>query len=415
MQNTRRVVITGLGAVTPIGLDAPTFWSNLCKGKSGAKTLTHLPTDEISCKIGAPIYDYDPTVHFSPKEAKKIERFTQFAMVAAREAVKDSGIQITDANRERIGAIIGAGIGGMMIIEEQHAVLMTKGMKRVSPFLIPKCIANMAPGMVSIDLQIKGPNSSIVTACATGTHCIGDAYHVIKRGDSDAMLAGGTEAALTPLGISGFSNMMALTTRNDKPERASRPFDRDRDGFLMGEGAGIVFLEELEHAKARGAQIYAEVVGYGMSADAYHITAPDPEGDGGMRCIKAALRSAEILPEEVDYINAHGTSTPLNDKLETIAIKRAFGDHARKLAVSSNKSMIGHLLGAAGGVEAIALALTLRDGIIPPTINYENPDPECDLDYVPNVAREVKTRIGMSNSLGFGGHNCTIIMKRFEG
>jgi len=411
----RRVVVTGFGVLTPIGMDIETFWSNLCAGKSGARVLTHLNTDEISCKIGAPIYDYDPLKHFNSKEVRKNERFTQFAMVASRDALKSSGLQLTDENRLRIGVVIGTGIGGMMTIEEQHEVLMTKGMKRVSPLLIPKCIANMAPGMVSIDLGLKGPNTCVVTACATGTHCIGDAYHIIKRDEADVMLAGGTEAAITPLGLSGFSNMQALTSRNSEPERASRPFDRERDGFLMGEGAGILVLEELEHAKARDAMIYAELIGYGMSADAYHITAPDPEADGGTRCIQAALRSARVNPEDVDYINAHGTSTPLNDKLETLAIKKAFGAHARKVAISSNKSMLGHLLGAAGGVEAIATVLTIHRGVIPPTINYENPDPDCDLDYVPNTAREARVRVAISNSLGFGGHNCTIVIRRFEG
>ena len=333
--------------------------------KSGAKTLTHINTDEVSCKIGAPIYDYDPNEHFSTKEARKNDRFTQFAMIAARQALKDSRLEVTDENRTRIGVVAGSGIGGMLVIEEQHEVLMTKGMKRVSPMLIPKCIANMAPGMISIDLGLKGPNTCVVTACATGTHCIGDGYNIIKRGEADAILAGGTEAAISPLGFSGFSNMMALTSRNAEPERASRPFDRERDGFLMGEGAGIIVMEELEHAIKRGATIYAEMIGYGMSADAYHITAPDPEGDGGTRCMQAALLSAHLNPTEMDYINAHGTSTSLNDKLETVAIKRTFGEHAYKLAVSSNKSMLGHLLGAAGGVEAAATALTISRGVIP--------------------------------------------------
>ena len=412
MNMERRVVITGMGLITPIGNDVETFWTNLCAGRSGACTITHIDTDGLSSKIGAVVRDYDAEQHFDKKEARKNERFVQFAMVASRQAIQDSGFQITDENRDRVGAIIGCGIGGLQTIEEQHTVLMTKGGKRISPFLIPKIITNMAAGAVAIEMGARGPNSCIVTACASGTHSIGESYHVIKRGDADAMFAGGTEAAITAMGLAGFSNMHALTTRNAEPERASRPFDRERDGFLMGEGAGILFLEEYEKARKRGARIYAEIVGYGMSCDAYHVTAPAPDGDGAVRALRAALHSAGINPEEVDYINAHGTSTVLNDKLETLGIKTAFGDHAYKLSISSNKSMIGHLLGAAGGVEAIATALTIVRGVIPPTINYEYPDPECDLDYVPNTAREKETRVALSNSLGFGGHNCTIALKK---
>jgi len=412
MSLNRRVVITGLGAITPIGCTVEEYWENLCAGKSGGGVVTHLDTTEIPSKIAAMVSNFDPLDYFDRKDARKNERFTQFAVIAARQAIRDSGLEVTDENRTRIGAMIGCGIGGLDTIEEQHSNLLQKGPRRVSPFLIPKIITNMAAGLVAIDLRIQGPNSCVVTACASATHCIGDAYHVVKRGDADVMLAGGTEAAVTVLGLCGFANMHALTTRNDDPQHASRPFDRERDGFLIGEGSGIVVLEDYEQAKARGARIYAEIVGYGMSCDAYHITAPAPDGEGGRRALQAALNSAGVNPEEVDYINAHGTSTMLNDKLETVAIKAVMGSHAKKVAISSNKSMIGHLLGAAGGVEAIATALTLMNGIIPPTINYEYPDPECDLDYVPNVAREQEVHVALSNSLGFGGHNCTIVMKK---
>ena len=416
MSEKKRVVITGMGAVTPIGLTVSEYWKNLCEGKSGGQVLTHLDTEGLSCKIGAPIYDFDPEAHFGKKDARKTERFTQFAVVASREALANSGLEITEENATRVGVIAGCGIGGLHTIEEQVATMLNKGAKRVSPMLIPRIITNMAPGLISIDLGLKGPNSCIVTACATGTHCTGDALRVIQRGEADAMVAGGTEAALSLLGLAGFSNMKALTSRNDDPQTASRPFDKERDGFLMGEGAGMLVLEELEHAKARGAHIYAEIVGYGMSGDAYHITAPDPEGDGGARAMRGAMNDAGLAPEDVDYVNAHGTSTPLNDKLESMAIRTVFGDYAKKLAISSCKSMIGHLLGAAGAVEAIASAFALQNGVIPPTMNYSVPDPDCgDLDFVPNEAREAKIDVAISNSLGFGGHNCTIALKRFEG
>ena len=415
MGECRRVVITGLGAITPIGLNVETFWANLCAGKSGARHITHIDASDLGCKVAATVEGYDPLEHFDKKEARKTDRFTQFAIVSARQAVKDAGLEIDEKEALRTGAYVGCGIGGLSTIEEQHSVLIERGAKRVSPLLIPRIITNMAAGMVAIDLGLKGPNICIVTACATGTHCIGDASHVIRRGEADVMLAGGAEASITRLGVAGFSNMNALTSRNDDPEKASRPFDKERDGFVIGEGAGILVLEELEHAKTRGAKIYAEIIGYGMSCDAYHMTAPDPEGDGAARALRAALDSARINPDEVDYINAHGTSTPLNDKLETMAIKTVCGDHAYQLAVSSNKSMIGHLLGAAGAVEAIATVLTIGRSVIPPTINYERPDPECDLDYVPNTARETPVRVAMSNSLGFGGHNCSIVLRKLEG
>jgi 3-oxoacyl-[acyl-carrier-protein] synthase II len=416
MNNNRRVVVTGLGAVTPIGLDVPSYWSGLCAGKRAGAQITTFSTEGLNCHIAAMISDFDGELHFGKKDARKNERFTQFAMVAAREAMKDSGLIVTDENADRCGCYIGCGIGGLDTIMEQHSVLVEKGLKRVSPFLIPKIITNMAAGMVAIDLNLRGPNLCVVTACASATHGIGEAFHAIARGDADVMLAGGTEAAITNLGVAGFANMHALTTRNDDPLAASRPFDKERDGFLMGEGSGIIVLEELEHAKARGARIYAEFAGYGASCDAFHITAPASDGNGGARAMQAALRCAGLNPEDVDYVNAHGTSTPLNDKLETLAIKTVFGDHAKNgLAVSSTKSMIGHLLGAAGGVEAVVMAKTVENNTVHPTANYTTPDPECDLDYVPNTAREMKVRAAISNSLGFGGHNATIAMKKFEG
>jgi 3-oxoacyl-[acyl-carrier-protein] synthase II len=410
----RRVVITGLGAVTPIGLNVPAFWDALVSGKSGIGPITLFDASQFEVRIAGEVKDFNPEKHFDKKEVRKIDRFVQYAMVAAREAVADAGINFDHEDRNRIGVLIGAGIGGIDFIEEQHLVLIKKGAKRVSPFLIPKIIPNMAPGMVSIDLGLRGPNVAVVTACATGTHAIGDAFKIIQRGQAIAMVAGGTEAAITPLAIAGFSNMQALSKQNDHPERASRPFDARRDGFVISEGSGVVLLEEMDHALCRGARIYGEVVGYGLTADAYHITAPSPDGQGAARSMQMALDDAGLQPTEVDYINAHGTSTPLNDKLETVAIRKVFGEHAYKFAVSSNKSMVGHMLGAAGAVEAIASVLTLYHGIMPPTINYEYPDPECDLDYVPNTARRGRVHVVMSNSLGFGGHNCTIVLKEFK-
>jgi 3-oxoacyl-[acyl-carrier-protein] synthase II len=416
MNNNRRVVVTGLGAVTPIGLDVPSYWSGLCAGKRAGAQITHFSTEGLNCHIASMVADFDAEQHFGKKDARKNERFTQFAVVAAREALKDSGLTISPEEADRCGCYVGCGIGGLETIMEQHLALLEKGPKRVSPFLIPKIITNMAAGMVAIDLNLRGPNLCVVTACASATHSIGEAFHAIVRDDADVMLAGGTEAAITSLGVAGFANMHALTTRNDDPLAASRPFDKERDGFLMGEGSGIIVLEELEHAKARGARIYAELAGYGASCDAFHITAPASDGNGGARAMQSALRCAGLNPEEVDYVNAHGTSTPLNDKLETLAIKTVFGDYAKKgLAVSSTKSMIGHLLGAAGGVEAVAMAKTIEMGVVHPTANYSTPDPDCDLDYVPNTAREMNVRAAISNSLGFGGHNATIAMKKFEG
>ncbi|MFB9273662.1 beta-ketoacyl-ACP synthase II [Cohnella cellulosilytica] len=410
---TQRVVVTGMGVVTSLGSDLPTFWSNLLDGKSGVSLIEAFDTTEYTTKIAAEIKGFDPGLyHIDKKEARKMDRFVQFGVVASKLAVEDAGLAIGEnADPERVGVIVGSGIGGLGTWEDQHTMLMEKGPRRVSPFFIPMMIANMASGQISMITGAKGPNTAAVSACATGTHSIGDSFKMIQRGDADVMICGGAEATIRPIGMAGFCAMRAMSTRNDEPEKASRPFDADRDGFVMGEGSGVLILESLEHAKARGARIYAEVIGYGMSGDAYHMTDPDP--DGAARCMKKAIRDAGIEPESVQYINAHGTSTGAGDKSETTAIKRTFGDHAYKLAVSSTKSMTGHLLGAAGGVEAVILGLTLQNGVIPPTINLEQPDPECDLDYVPNKPRDADVQIALSNSFGFGGHNATIIMRKF--
>ncbi|MDU4697700.1 MULTISPECIES: beta-ketoacyl-ACP synthase II [Paenibacillus] len=408
-----RVVVTGMGVVTALGHELDTLWSNLVQGKSGVSRVEAFDVSEYPTQIAASVKDFNPEDYVDRKEARKMDRFVQFATAAAVNAMKDSGLNIAEqADPERVGVMIGSGIGGLGTWEDQHNILLEKGPKRVSPFFIPMMIANMASGHVSILFGAKGPNTTAVTACATGTHSIGDSYKLIQRGDADVMICGGAEATIRPTGMAGFCSMRAMSTRNDEPEKASRPFDMERDGFVMGEGAGILILESLEHAQKRGAKIYGEVIGYGLSGDAHHMTEPDPNGPE--RCMKMAIRDAGIAPEEVDYINAHGTSTPVGDRSETIAIKRAFGDHAYKLAVSSTKSMTGHLLGAAGGVEGVICGLTLQHGVIPPTINLEHPDPECDLDYVPNEARRADVRVTMSNSFGFGGHNATIIMKKFE-
>jgi beta-ketoacyl-acyl-carrier-protein synthase II len=411
----RRVVITGVGVISPVGNDAQTFWASLLAGKSGIGPVTHFDASEFPTRIAGEVKDFDPSAFMDKKDVKRTDRFVQFAIAATKMALEDARLKIEEQDPERVGVYIGSGIGGLATWEDQHRVLLEKGPRRVSPFLIPMMIANMAAGQVSIHFGLKGPNSAPITACATGTHAIGDAFKIIQRGEADVMVAGGTEATIRPLAFAGFCAARAMSTRNDEPEKASRPFDKDRDGFVMGEGAGVLILEELEHAKRRGAPIIAEVIGYGMSADAFHLTQPDPDGDGAKRAMLAAIRDAGIRPEEVDYINAHGTSTELNDKVETQAIKAAFGEHAYKLAVSSTKSMTGHMLGAAGAVEAIATALALRDQILPPTINYETPDPACDLDYVPNEARRAPVRVALSNSFGFGGHNATIALKRYEG
>ncbi|MEY4479676.1 MAG: 3-oxoacyl-[acyl-carrier-protein] synthase 2 [Bacillota bacterium] len=410
----QRVVVTGMGVITALGRDLETFWGNLLAGKSGVSHIEAFDTTEYTTKIAAEIKNWNPEDYVERKDARKMDRFVQFAVAASLSALKDANLNISeDTDPERVGVIVGSGIGGLLTWEEQHRALVEKGPKRVSPFFIPMMIANMASGQVSILTGAKGPNSTAVTACATGTNSIGDSFKMIQRGDADVMICGGAEATISPMGVAGFCSMRAMSVRNDDPTHASRPFDVDRDGFVMGEGSGVLILESLEHALKRGARIYGEVIGYGMSGDAHHMTDPDPEG--ASRCMKRAIRDAGIAPSEIDYINAHGTSTPVGDKSETKAIKTALGDAAYKVAVSSTKSMTGHLLGAAGGIEAIASLLAIKDGIIPPTINIENQDPECDLDYVPNVARKADVKIAMSNSFGFGGHNATVIMKKYEG
>lgn len=410
----KRVVVTGMAPITPVGTGTEKYWQALLNGVSGVGLITHFDASDYSTQIAAEIKDFDPEEYMERKEAKRMDRFAQFAVAASILAIQDSGFQITDENAGRVGVLIGSGIGGTSTWEEQHRTLIEKGPRRVSPFFVPMLISDMASGMASIILGAKGPNLAIVTACATATHAIGEAAKIIQRGDADVMIAGGSEAAITPLAVAGFCAARAFSTRNDEPERASRPFDLNRDGFVIGEGAGVLILESLEHALARGAKIYCEITGFGMSGDAFHITAPAPEGEGAARSMAAALKDAGIKPEDVDYINAHGTSTPDNDKTETMAIKRVFGDYAYKVAISSTKSMIGHLLGAAGAVEAIACICAIRDGIVPPTINYETPDPECDLDYVPNEPRKMPVKIAMSNSFGFGGHNATLILAKYE-
>jgi len=410
-----RVALTGIGVVSPIGTGKDRFWAALVEGRSGVGPITRFDASGFDTRIAAEVRDFDPTAWMDRKEARRNDRFVQFAYAACRMALEDAGFQITKQNAPRVGVLIGSGIGGAETWEEQHRTLIERGPGRVSPFFIPMIIINMAAGVVSILLGAKGPNGAVVTACATGGNAIGDAARIIQRGEADAMLAGGSEATITPLSLAGFCSMKAMSTRNDEPQRASRPFDAKRDGFVMGEGAGVVLLENLELARAREAPIYGEVVGYGMSGDAYHITQPDPDADGAARSIRNALHDAGLEPSAVDYINAHGTSTPYNDKTETLAIKRVFGEHAKRLAVSSTKSMTGHLLGAAGGVELIACALALRHQTLPPTINYEIPDPECDLDYVPNAARRTNVSVVMSNAFGFGGHNAILIMRRYDG
>ncbi|WP_058303883.1 beta-ketoacyl-ACP synthase II [Gorillibacterium timonense] len=410
---SRRVVVTGMGVVTALGHDIETFWSNLLAGKSGVSLIESFDVSEYPTKIAASIKDFNPEDYFERRDLKRMDRFVQFAGAASLLALKDADLRIGEnADAEMTGVYIGSGIGGLSTWEEQHTILMEKGPKRISPFFIPMMIANMGSGQVSILTGAKGPNSTAVTACATGTNAIGDSLRLIQRGDADVMICGGSEATVTPMGVGGFCALRAMSTRNDEPERASRPFDKDRDGFVMGEGAGILILEELEHALARGARIYAEVAGYGMSSDAHHMTDPSPGGEGAARCMKRALKDAGIAPEEVGYINAHGTSTGVGDIAESQGIKAAFGEAVPP--VSSTKSMTGHMLGAAGGVEAIICALAVQDGKLPPTINLENPDPECDLDYIPNEFRTADIQYALSNSFGFGGHNATIIMKKYE-
>ncbi|RUM87676.1 MAG: beta-ketoacyl-[acyl-carrier-protein] synthase II [Thermovibrio sp.] len=410
----RRVVITGMGVVSPVGSTVEKFWENIVKGKSGIGRITKFDPEGYPVQIAAEVKDFDPNLYFDKKEVRRTDPFIQFAVGASAQAVEDSGLDGADIDRTRVGVLIGSGIGGLTTIEQQLKILWEKGPRRVSPYCVPMEIINMASGLVSIRFGFKGPNLSVVTACATGTHAIGEAFRIIQRGEADVMVAGGTESAITPLSIAGFAAARALSTQNDEPERASRPFEKNRNGFVMGEGAGILILEELEHAKRRGAKILAEVVGYGTSGDAYHMTAPAPEGEGAARAIENAIRDAGIRPEDIDYINAHGTSTKFNDLFETMAIKRVFGEHAYRVKISSIKSMIGHLLGAAGGVEVVSSVKTIETGIIPPTINYEEPDPECDLDYTPNEAAKADVRYVLKNSFGFGGTNACLILKRYE-
>jgi 3-oxoacyl-[acyl-carrier-protein] synthase II len=411
----RRVVLTGMGVVTPIGNDVPTFWQSLTAGRSGISRFTAFDSTNFACKIAGEVRDFEPGQFFkNPKSAKRTDRFTQFAMAGAKMALADSGIDLEKVDRNRFGVMIGSGIGGLASMEEECQRLLERGPSRVSPFTIAMMISNMASGIVSMEYDLRGPNMCIVTACATANNSLGEAWRIIKFGDADGFIAGGCEATITPLGIAGFSAMKAVSCRNDEPERACRPFDRDRDGFIMSEGAGIMILEEYEHAKRRGAQIYCEISGYGCTADAYHMTAPMPEGDGAARAMKIAMGHGRVNPEDIDYINAHATSTGLGDICETKAIKTALGAHAKTTMVSATKSMTGHLLGAAGGVELAACALAIRHGVVPPTINLENPDPECDLDCVPNVAREAKLRTVLSNSFGFGGHNATLLIKAMD-
>lgn len=415
MNDRKRVVITGVGIVSPIGIGKEAYWQSLKSGRPGFGRISFFDPSTYPCRIDAEVRDFQPDQFIDRKKSKRMDRFTQFAVAAAKLAVQDSKIDFAREDVERCGVVVGSGIGGLPTIEAEHSVLLEKGMRRVSPFLIPMLITNIAPGEIAIEFGLVGPNFSVASACATSNHAIGEALRLLRYGDADVILAGGTEAAITPLGVAGFCQARALTTDfNDRPEKASRPFDKGRSGFVMGEGAGVVVLETLEHARARGAKIYAELAGYGATDDAYHITAPSPEAKAASRAMRLALADGGLRPEDVDYVNAHGTSTELNDKTETLAIKKVFGDHAKKLAISSTKSMTGHLLGAAGGAELIATLLCMENDTIHPTINQETPDPDCDLDYVPNTARPARVRCALSNSLGFGGHNAVLVVKRLE-
>jgi 3-oxoacyl-[acyl-carrier-protein] synthase II len=412
----RRVVVTGLGVVASLGQKTPVFWENILAGKCGVQKITAFDASDFASQIAAEVMDFDPSPTFpSPKEVRRADRFAQFAAVAAHQALLDSHLDLEKVDRDNVGAYIGSGIGGLRTVEEQHKVLLAKGPDRLSPFMIPMLISNMGSGLFSMYFDLRGPNLATCSACATSTHAIGEAWRTIKMGDASVMFAGGSEATIVPLGLGGFCALRALSLRNDDPQHASRPFDRDRDGFVMGEGAGIVALEELNHAKARGARIYAEIVGYGNTADAHHLTAPSPQGEGAARCMRMALRSAGLNPSDISYINAHGTSTPQGDIAETCAIKAVFGPHAKKMAISSTKGATGHMLGAAGAVEMAICAKAIECSIVPPTINLENPDAECDLDYVPNVAREMEVNAVINNSFGFGGHNATIAARKFTG
>lgn len=410
----RRVVVTGLGLVTPLGTGVEKSWQNICSGVSGVDLITRFDTSDYAVKIAAEVKDFQAEDFFEKKAAKHLDLFVQYGLAAAQMAVQDSGFEVTEENCERVGVITGCGMGGLPSIEKYHSVCLEKGPKKITPFFIPMVIPNMASGHISMAIKSKGPNLALSTACAAGTHSVGEAYRHIKYGMCDMIVAGGAEAVICGLGLAGFSAMKALSARNEDPQKASRPFDRDRDGFVMSEGAGMLVLEDYDHAVARGAKIYAEVSGYGLSSDAYHIAAPPEDGSGGARAMSMALKDSELTPEDIDYINAHGTSTPLNDKCETLAIKTVFKDHAEKLAISSTKSMTGHMLGAAGGIEAVFTALSVYNQIAPPTINLENASPECDLDYVPNVARKMNIRAALSNSFGFGGTNAVVAMKRYD-
>ncbi len=414
--NDRRVVITGLGVVTPIGNDLDTFWDNLKNGVSGITPIDAFDTTGYDCRFGGQVRNFEPKNYFNnPKDVRRTDRFAQLAMAAAKMAMTDSGIETEKVNRERFGVIVSSGIGGLKTLEDQHSALVDRGPDRVSAFTIPMLISNMASGLISMEYGLQGPNFCIVTACATSNNAIGESWRMIKFGDADIFLAGGSEASIIPIGVAGFSAMKALSTRNDDPQRASRPWDRDRDGFVMSEGAGVVVVEELEHAKARGARIYCELAGYGLSADAHHMTAPPPDGGGAVRAMHMALNHAHVRPDQIDYINAHATSTGLGDLCETRAIKTVFGEQAKSISISSTKSMTGHLLGGAGAIEMAACALAIRDCVIPPTINLDNPDEGCDLDYTPHVAKEKKVHLAVNNSFGFGGHNATLVAAEFTG
>jgi len=408
-----RVVITGLGAITPIGIGKDEYWNSLIEGKSGVGYITRFDTEDFVTKIGAEVKGFYPEDYMDKKEAKRCDRFTQYAIAATHLALRDGEIDLSCVDRDRVGVVIGSGIGGMETLEEEHNKLIEKGPKRISPLFIPMMISNMAPGQISMKYGLKGPTMTVTTACASANHAIGESFRMIQRGICDMVITGGSEAAITPIAVAGFNAMKALSTRNEDPSRASRPFDKNRDGFVMGEGAGILVLEELNHALKRNATIYAEIIGYGATSDAYHITAPDPEGEGARKAMELALSDGNVKYDQIDYINAHGTGTYYNDKLETLAIKRLFKEHAYRLSISSTKSMTGHLLGAAGGIEAIATCLAIKEGIVPPTINYEVADEECDLDYTPNKAVKKDIRFAISNSLGFGGHNATILLKKW--